>query len=453
MRIQATMRVGIFFLFFILPVQSYKVLTPLTNLTDLFPIEVINDVINELFLRPNISFEVVTFGRELDWHKELLLNIKQAIPYVPMTFRRIMNVRKEKLILKQSAILIGIGKQLDFFNQNASLQNEYPKDLRFLIFLPQNYKYLGKIESLSYKDMSVEFFEYFLYFSKDFINVTTFEWYTENSCNRIKNVWINSFNSTSRKWQKPFGLIERKFKNFHSCQISVSQDFLTYIDNYGKVQGAAFDILDAVGSKANFTVYRQFSERNDTIILFMEYKNLYLWPQILVTIDFYNSNKNHMTTSFDQMRCTMIITKGEKYGSYEKLLMPFDITTWCLLAFTFIVAFSVIFVVNRTSKRIQKLLYGESTHFPAFNVLGTFFGISQVHLPASNFPRMILMCFILFCLVIRNAYQGVFFELMAADIRKHVPTTIDGLIDKNYTFLTWEKNHCFTVFNEMVIEE
>jgi hypothetical protein len=51
---------------------------------------------------------------------------------------------------------------------------------------------------------------------------------------------------------------------------------------------------------------------------------------------------------------------------------------------------------------------------------------------------MVLMFFILFCLVVRTAYQGVFFELMATDMRKPVPTTYEELISQNFTLYAFE---------------
>jgi hypothetical protein len=43
------------------------------------------------------------------------------------------------------------------------------------------------------------------------------------------------------------------------------------------------------------------------------------------------------------------------------------------------------------------------------------------------------MAFILFCLIIRNAYQGVLFEMVATDMRKESPNTMEELLKQNYT--------------------
>jgi hypothetical protein len=61
-----------------------------------------------------------------------------------------------------------------------------------------------------------------------------------------------------------------------------------------------------------------------------------------------------------------------------------------------------------------------------------------MRLPVNNFGRIILMVFILFCLVIRTAYQGVMFEMITTDMRKESPNMMQELLDSNYTIYLWD---------------
>ncbi|KAG5666104.1 hypothetical protein PVAND_017793, partial [Polypedilum vanderplanki] len=194
-----------------------------------------------------------------------------------------------------------------------------------------------------------------------------------------------------------------------------------------------FEVLEAIGSKVKFSVYRQHGKLNNFNIIYKENDKLKVFPQIFVELVAYTGNKLFGTSVIDNLKYSVILSNGELYSSYEKLLLPFDAITWCLLILTFGIAFITIFIVNHMSRQFQILLYGASIHFPAFNVVGTFFGISQSRVPISNFPRMVLMFFILFCLVIRTAYQGVFFEMMATKMHKPVAETVNDLIEQNYT--------------------
>jgi hypothetical protein len=109
-------------------------------------------------------------------------------------------------------------------------------------------------------------------------------------------------------------------------------------------------------------------------------------------------------------RMVFAISEAELYSSYEKILLPFDELTWYLLTATFGFAFGAIFVVSRMSRRWQDVVYGEGVRVPAFNVIGTFFGIAQTHLPTTFFARAILILFIGFCLIFRTAYQRPYRE-------------------------------------------
>jgi len=66
-------------------------------------------------------------------------------------------------------------------------------------------------------------------------------------------------------------------------------------------------------------------------------------------------------------------------------------------------------------------------------LIATFFGISQRRVSARNFARFLLMLYIIWCLIIRTAYQGVLFELLTTDGRKQQDMQFDDFIDNNAT--------------------
>jgi hypothetical protein len=51
------------------------------------------------------------------------------------------------------------------------------------------------------------------------------------------------------------------------------------------------------------------------------------------------------------------------------------------------------------------------------------------------------MIFIIFCLVVRTAYQGVLFEMIAADMRRQSPNTMQELYDQNYSIYVWGSDY------------
>ena len=140
----------------------------------------------------------------------------------------------------------------------------------------------------------------------------------------------------------------------------------------------------------------------------------------------------HTTSTFTSFTLQFLTTPGVLYTSYEKLLMPFDKTTWFLLIITFCISFVVIIITKLLPRAFQTVIIGSNIKSPGLNVISIFFGIAQIRVPNSEFSRFLFILFIFFCLIIRTAYQGLLFELMTSDKHKPTPKTIHQLIDMDY---------------------
>jgi hypothetical protein len=69
-------------------------------------------------------------------------------------------------------------------------------------------------------------------------------------------------------------------------------------------------------------------------------------------------------------------------------------------------------------------------------------------LPGRNFARFNLMMFILFCLVVRTAYQGVQFNMMLKEMRPRDLQTIDELFAHNFNICAYESTKAMMVGTE-----
>jgi hypothetical protein len=141
-----------------------------------------------------------------------------------------------------------------------------------------------------------------------------------------------------------------------------------------------------------------------------------------------------MTQPFIFMNDYIAVPPGEDYDGYEKLFLPFDWQTWVWIIILFVAAFGTIFFVYFTKRNIRNFIFGRNVKTPSLNVVMIFFGISQVTLPLRNFGRFIVMMFILYCLIIRTAYQGKMFEFMTKNITKPQVESIEEMLERNYTF-------------------
>jgi hypothetical protein len=412
--------------------DSYQKLKPIEN-SNVVTAKAFKSAIYACFTQLNITFDILVIGPRNFSIDDKVNEIRKRHSTVVTRIKRVHTFLKYRY--RHSAIVFGHYKAVSYFHNLALLEYHHPQELKFLLYTT-SLKELQFEPSLSESNIGFKKlnpFTFFLHENDKKIDYLTYEWFTEKACNKKQKNILNSFNKKTKKWMRPFDLSYKKFRHFHGCEIVAMQSFDSYIGKFGKVQGKAFDILDVVGSAANFTVYRQPGRLKKGNLVIETRNKKKRKPQVIISMSVSLTLQLHSTAAVASKPFTMMITRGEPFSPWEKLLLPFDRTTWWMLVMTFGIAFSVILLVNRAPKKLQIVIYGRAVTTPAYNVVGTFFGVSQSRLPQTNFPRMVLMFFILFCLVIRTAYQGVFFELMATEMRKPVPTTIEGLISQKFT--------------------
>jgi hypothetical protein len=108
------------------------------------------------------------------------------------------------------------------------------------------------------------------------------------------------------------------------------------------------------------------------------------------------------------------------------------------LLLTFGVGLLVIFVINHKFKNAKQLVYGKNVKSPVMNMAAGILGLSQSVLPTRNFPRFILMMFLIFCLVNRNIYHGALFLFLQSDNRHKDIQSIKEMEDRNFSYYVYE---------------
>jgi len=199
-------------------------------------------------------------------------------------------------------------------------------------------------------------------------------------------------------------------------------------------QGLYFDIFEAMSKIGNFTSNYQMKFARYTVS-----KKQLINNQVIQitkqTNDEMILKMFHLTTTFFDFKFTIFVTPFEFYTNFEKLLLPFDATTWILLLTTFSVAANVIFTARFMSQKVRILLFGHGINNPGLNVTRIFFGIGQTRLPRESILRFILIFFVLFCLIMRTCYQSKMFEFITSDMRKPPPRTLDEVIEQRFTIV------------------
>jgi len=354
--------------------------------------------------------------------------------------------------LNQSAVMFFKSiVSLDYFNRRAVLSNLFPKKLIFLVYIDELLRdishllLVSKPSVLSPNSGHISLYQYFLVKNDSKMVLMTFEWFSDLFCNDIAGMKVDEFDLATHVWKRKLQDKFDKFKNFNGCLLVTGSDHglsesATFYEYDNITRGYLVDLFEIISKKGNFSVYHQLMALSpDSKLALLMVDNKIFYVSIYPELKSIAMQTYHVTSIFTQIDMIFVIALSETYSNYEKMAMPFDKLTWRLLIITFLIAFSVIFTVNRMPLKIQNIIYGIGVKMPAFNMIGTFFGISQSRLPSSHFPRMVLVFFIYFCLIFRTAYQGVFYDMFTADIRKPAISTIKQVYENNFTIVALNK--------------
>jgi hypothetical protein len=376
-------------------------------------IQPITDVVRELFIKSEIKFDTIIYGNFSPHLKSVVDGVEKNLRdenlkgKIEKSFEsQIIQIGSPKewnhFIFRSALILVGKDeKDKDFFKY-WKLTNQYPKRLKFLLYFENEEWNFFKYELISsFKVGHLTHFAYFLTRNKNGITLWTNEEFEENSCNKLQKVKIDSF---TQKWKNDLKIPE-KFQNFHNCPIRLVCEYSTpycYMKDK-EITGIIPEIIKPASVRGNinpkFLIYA-IDPKN--ILDFQPRQEFKLQDVLMMFL----SSVCHSTVTFLPSRLVFEMTPPDKFTNWEKVLLPFDFDTWKFLLITFGVSFLFVFVINQLPNFIKDLVYGENVRVPAYNIVGTFFGIGQIKLPEGNFARILLMIFILFCLIIRTAYQG-----------------------------------------------
>jgi hypothetical protein len=370
-------------LFSICECKNYtKLLLPSNNIQA--TAQAIADVIETFFIQQNIIyFDFVI----LDSFKENTLNIINDVrarlsPHVTQV-RFLL-----KLYLDQEPLL-----------ENAVIFNAQDKTMHTIGLIPFN-----DIRLITYLNGSVEIkqseiirknyrpSEYVIWETSKSIQLLTKEVYANGRCigqfhSPEDYIKLNSFNPENLVWEKSLTYFEKN-QNFGQCMVIftifnlVQRHFnkkkkkhLKELEQIEDMYSSLFDIL----SKAkNFTPAVENLQMKSII----PPKRDFIPPDHRFSSELMGFGKKYpsigQTKNFgfslplENDEIFLIVTPGEPYTNYEKLLLPFDAQTWKYLLITFGCAFVVISGINLMPRIVKNLVYGETVKTPAYNVLGKF---------------------------------------------------------------------------------
>lgn len=362
------------------------------------------------------------------------------------------------LVLKESAVIVANSLLLlESINDKLQLLNQYPTHIQIVIVCPDvTFK---EIETLL--DSKFQHKVYFLIEEENSVKLLTFEWFTRNKCDGKELVVVNEYKESTGWKNENFEI--RKFFNFHGCQIGIgvirdfpATFFMALRDKFknpippSEIQYAGYYVTLIKDMSSNLNYKYAFNPSlSDILVELSDHFSRYHIKDVKVDLRIVSCPNSvyltqtfllHVTNAHAFAENFLLIPPGELYTDLEKFLLPFDMETWIGTIAVFFVAFVAIFVVHCCKKSVRDEVYGIGVRNPCLNLFAHFCGLGQNVLPFNNFPRILLMTFILFSLIIRNAYQSKIFEFLQKDLRKPEVKTIDELVEKNFTFYVHEEH-------------
>ncbi|KAG5679853.1 hypothetical protein PVAND_009390 [Polypedilum vanderplanki] len=397
-------------------------------------------VLSKYFIQGFLTFTIKIYEEITPKMKDIIDSLGKLNDEIFMIEIEIFKEVNAKDCIYHDSAFIFISKIeiLNKINAVADVSSFRDPTLKFVIFCENFNHFLFipiPLTERTFQNGHIIQHEYIITNQNNSINLMTIKYFTDKACDKPQIIKLDEFNKTTQRWQN--NLTEtNNGRNFHGCLISFSMEIFkdgAYLKKYSSPKesietGGFFQGITDMASKfGNFTPNYQIAFKHT----YLSNQRLIMTKSIQYKIGL--SNSFEAICIFDNLKLSIAVTPTEYYSNYEKVFMPFDVTSWILFSFSFFIVFLAISIIQKKlSRKIQNLIFGVKIRNPGYNAMSGFFGISQSKLPTENCPRILLIFFLYFCLVFRTCYQGRMFDFLTSDMRKPYPENVEDLIEQKY---------------------
>lgn len=367
------------------------------------------DIIRNYHVKNNLTIDFVIAEKAcIKFANEIITNILRHSAHIigPVTVNTIEESKTEVINLTRSSVIFVARSSIsERLLDKVTMENtDYMRFHHYVVIQrPSEFHFNTKLIS---ETDSVHYTSFLLQNDNTNLILNAITYMDDNKCAlNLRNV--NEFSIKNGTWKSEMFYEKANVKNYNFCKIIIAIEFWKngkpykeLVEFLFEVLGKKFDFIPSfeLYASGDIEAFNKISPIFDYFV--KDYKTLFL---IYNDLQYYVLSQNEVA---------LLVSIGEPYEMFEKLMLPFDFVTWMLILFCFLVAFYVIFQMRWLDRSKQSFLFGLHVTTPAMNILGAFFGQSQTILPGRNFGRYMLMVFILFCLIVRTAYQSLQFDLM-----------------------------------------
>lgn len=289
-----------------------------------------------------------------------------------------------------------------------------------------------------------------IYEAKNEIILTTFRPFeSSKSCGDTRPKIINKFRAG--KFENDL-IFPPKMGNFNGCPLRVvtfEDEDVVMRTSSNDLHGYGAELLQVLAEKLNFKPHINFLTEDfaygivfDNGTAVGSLGELYHNRSDFAIGDFFLKPRRaelfDYTVPYQVLDLVWIIPPSRAFTPLEKLLQPFSDVVWILIAVILVTGIFVIFIINYRFESCKSFVFGRNVRHPLINMYIAMLGSQQTHLPMRNFARFLLMMFLLYCLVLRNIYQGALYQFLQSDGRHREIQTIDEMIEQDFTFYAFE---------------
>lgn len=287
--------------------------------------------------------------------------------------------------------------------------------------------------------------------SSDLISMFTYMPFSDGLCNNTKIFLINEFNKTTMKWATNT-FYPKKFKQLNRCPIRFGcydnkPGFIIENDENGtrKFSGMNVDVGVVFSEVLNFTLNMLEFEQEMGVIYKNKTATAMLKRAIFNEVDvIFASLQEDRVVALSATRkvysdkLILVVPPPYLIDPMTKIFMPFTFASWISIGMIALLACCIIKLLKFTPTIVHDYVIGSNVKGSILNVCNIFFGGTQEKLPQSNFPRFLLMKFLIFTMIMRTLYQGEVFNLLKRDVRTVELNTIDEFMEHKFTFYIYQ---------------
>jgi hypothetical protein len=348
------------------------------------------DIIREFYIAKGIDFDFIIFGKSTIHINDV---INEAAKQLSKDQRAIFRKHYDKIedwngeMSRSAIIFIDSEKNLrklhdyteKYIKTKSQLTNITPMQFKFLVYceeikrLEQLHEIFNGHDHVSFhRPADFRHYEFLIINEDSRVRLFANMLFSEHRCEVFQLAALNAFDKNSQKWMNKLENYDH-YSNFHGCSLKFSSHHSSALytkknlhktNEQVEFDGLLPEIVQSLAQRTNFTPHysvinfrkghfehetnENFQPSRSTTTIFMT-----------GTYDSWHSKAFYFSMPTAEVEMYFLISENDFYTNYEKLMMPFDETTWKLLFFTYGLTFGVIFVLRFCPQWFRTMVFGK----------------------------------------------------------------------------------------------